>query len=76
MPILSIACLNSSRSSASAIAVGVAPMSCTLYFSSSPSSWSFMAKLRPVCPPTVGKMASGRSLMRICSTASGVNGSM
>lgn len=40
----------------------------------SPTSDSAFARLRPVWPPMVGRMASGRSFSRICSTSSGVMG--
>ena len=52
-----------------------APMSLTLYFSRIPCSASATARLSPVWPPTVGSIASGRSLSMICATTSGVSGS-
>lgn len=38
------------------------------------TSDSAFARLRAVWPPMVGRMASGRSFSRICSTSSGVMG--
>ncbi len=75
-PILRIASRNSSRSSALAMASRLAPMSCTLYFASVPSSASFIAALSAVCPPIVGSSASGRSFSMILATISGVIGSI
>ena len=43
--------------------------------SRTPRRESSTARLRAVCPPTVGSSASGRSRSRIVSTASGVSGS-
>ena len=48
----------------------------TLYFSSTPISCSFIAQFSAVCPPSVGKSASGRSAAMIFSTTSGVIGSI
>ena len=60
-PILSIAFLNSSRSSAFLIASSFAPISSHLNRSSTPASASSIARFSAVCPPTVGSSASGRS---------------
>ena len=66
-PISNIACLNISLLSAVSIAFLLAPMSSTLYFLRIPSSSSFMATFKAVCPPTVGKIASGFSFFIIAS---------
>ena len=68
--------LNFSRSSPSSIAAMLAPISSTLYFSSTPFLSSAMAVFSAVWPPRVGRTASGRSLAMIFSTTSGVIGSM
>ena len=75
-PILAIASPNSLRSSATEIARALAPMSSTPYFASAPLSCSAIATLSAVCPPIVGRSASGRSRAMINSTYSGVTGSM
>ena len=75
-PMFSIACRNFSRSSALWITLSDAPIISTPYFFSTPLSASATAVLRPVCPPTVGNNASGRSRAIIFSTASGVMGSI
>jgi hypothetical protein len=75
MPWARIAWLNFSRSSASSIERSRAPMSWTLYRSSAPRWESARAMFSPVCPPTVGSIASGRSWAMIASSASGVSGS-
>jgi hypothetical protein len=67
---------NFSRSSALWMTSREAPMSSTPYFSSTPSFATPTAVLRPVWPPRVGRMASGRSLSMILATASGVMGSI
>ena len=54
----------------------VAPISSTPNRSRVPSSSSAIATLSAVCPPIVGRSASGRSRAMICSTTSGVTGSM
>ena len=73
-PMRVMACLNSSRSSARSIDGNFAPMSSTPCFSKMPLSAKAFAKLSPVCPPIVGRIASGFSASRICSTRSGVMG--
>mmetsp|Transcript_4742 Transcript_4742/g.14600 ORF Transcript_4742/g.14600 Transcript_4742/m.14600 type:complete len:256 (+) Transcript_4742:723-1490(+) len=73
-PSLVMACLKSSRSSALLMASSLAPMSSTLCRSSAPLSDSATARLSAVCPPMVGRMASGFSFSRIFSTRSGVMG--
>ena len=75
-PIFSIAFLKARRSSPLWIASGFAPIMRTPYFSSTPSSCSFIAQFSAVCPPSVGSSASGFSAMMIFSTTSGVIGSM
>ena len=69
-----IASAKSSRSSALLIDASLAPMSSTPCRSRAPPSESALARLSAVWPPMVGRMASGFSLARICSTASGVMG--
>ena len=58
------------------IARSDAPISFTLYFSRIPASASSTARFNPVCPPTVGSTASGRSAAMIASRYSFVSGSM
>ena len=76
IPILSIAFLKSLRSSAFFIALRSAPIIFTPYLSRMPASAAFIAVLRPVCPPSVGRSASGLSFFIIFSRNSGVMGSM
>mmetsp|Transcript_35410 Transcript_35410/g.67754 ORF Transcript_35410/g.67754 Transcript_35410/m.67754 type:complete len:233 (-) Transcript_35410:577-1275(-) len=73
-PILVMAFLNRSRSSALLMASNLAPISSTLYLSRIPASARSLAKLSAVCPPMVGRMASGRSFSMIFSTSAGVIG--
>jgi len=54
--------LNSCRSSPRRIASTFAPMSSTPWRSRIPASCRAIAALRAVCPPRVGRIASGRSL--------------
>ena len=75
-PILIIASLNSSRSSAFLIETTFAPISSTPHRSKTPLSPRSRATFRAVCPPTVGRTASGLSISIIFSTISGVMGSM
>jgi len=58
------------------LAEAVAPMSWQPYFSRTPLSARARPTFRPVCPPRVGRRASGRSTAMICSTTLGVIGSM
>ncbi len=58
------------------MASALAPISSTLYFASTPDCASDNAQLSAVCPPMVGRMASGFSIAMIFSTNSGVIGSM
>jgi len=53
----------------------LAPMSSTLYFSSTPDSCNATAVFSAVWPPRVASNASGRSFAMIISTYSGVIGS-
>jgi hypothetical protein len=53
-----------------------APRTSTPYFSKTPARARKTAVLSPVWPPSVGRMASGRSRAMIFSTISGVMGSM
>ena len=75
-PIFVIASRNSSRSSALSIASAVAPIILTLNLSSVPIFLSDSAQLSAVCPPMVGRSASGRSFSMILATISGVIGSI
>ena len=75
-PILVIASLNFRRSSALSMASGVAPISSTLYLSSTPLRHRSSAQFSAVWPPMVGRIASGRSLAMIFSTVCQVIGSM
>ena len=74
-PISSMAFLKRSRSSARRMACSLAPISLTLRFSSTPFSASARARLIAVWPPTVGRIASGRSRSMIRSRKSTVRGS-
>ncbi len=75
-PIAVIASLNFSRSSAFSIAAGLAPISLTPYLLSTPFLYRSIAQLSAVCPPMVGRIASGRSLAITRSTTCQVIGSM
>ncbi len=75
-PIFSIAALKRSRSSALRIAATSAPISSTPYLSSTPRRASSSAMLSAVCPPTVGRIASGCSAAMMRSSTSGTIGSM
>jgi hypothetical protein len=74
-PMRAIACLNSSRSSAISMALTDAPISLTPCLSRMPALCASMARLRPVWPPSVGRIASGFSLARIWSSTATVSGS-
>ena len=75
-PMRSIASRNSLRSSAISIAPRLAPIISTPNFSKTPISSSANDVFSPVCPPMVGKRASGRSFSMILATTSGVIGSI
>ncbi len=75
-PIDVIASLNFSRSSAFSIACSLAPIISTPYFASTPWRCRSSAQFSAVCPPIVGRTASGRSLAMIFSTTCQVIGSM
>ena len=75
-PILVIATLNFSRSSALSIASFDAPIISTPYFSSTPCLARSSAQFSAVCPPMVGNSASGRSFSMIFSTTCQVIGSI
>jgi hypothetical protein len=68
--------LNFSLLSAVSIARLLAPINSTLYFFNIPLSYSSIAILRAVCPPTVGNIACGFSFLIIASTYSLVIGSI
>ncbi len=74
-PASSIASRNASRSSARRIERTDAPNMLTPRRSSTPASSSSTARLRAVCPPSVGIRASGRSRSSTAVTASSVSGS-
>jgi len=74
-PIRSIACLNSWRSSAISIEWTLAPSSSVPCFSNRPALWAAIARLRPVCPPSVGSTALGFSRASTLSSTSTVSGS-
>ena len=74
-PMRSMACLNSSRSSAFLMAGILAPISSTPKRSRVPFSASATARFSAVWPPSVGSSASGRSRSMILATNSGVSGS-
>ncbi len=71
-----MASLNSRRSSPTSTARRLAPIRRTPSRSSTPRLESSTARLRAVWPPTVGKIASGRSRSRIFSSTEGSSGSM
>ena len=75
-PILCMASLKSSLSSAIFMAGSLAPIISTPYFSRTPLSASLTETFSAVCPPIVGRSASGLSFSIIFSTISGVIGSM
>ena len=75
-PIWVMASLNFRRSSALSMACGVAPINSTWCLSKTPLRHRSKAQFKAVCPPIVGKMASGRSLAMIFSTVCQVMGSM
>ncbi len=64
------------RSSAIAMALRLAPISSIFRRSSVPLSASSIAVFSAVCPPMVGRRASGRSFSRILATMSGRIGSI
>ncbi|OGP85348.1 MAG: hypothetical protein A2Y95_02415 [Deltaproteobacteria bacterium RBG_13_65_10] len=66
---------NCSRSSAFLIASSEAPIISTPYLWRTPLSPRATATLSAVCPPSVGRIASGRSRSMIFSTIAGVIGS-
>ena len=75
-PIRLIASANCSRSSAMRIERSFAPINSTPYLSNTPCSWRSIARVRAVCPPIVGRIASGFSFSTIRVTHSLVSGSM
>ncbi len=75
-PILSMAFLNRSLSSALSMTSALAPIISTFKASSMPRFFNSSAVLSAVWPPMVGKIASGRSSAMILATTSGVIGSM
>ena len=75
-PMRVIAALNFSRSSALSIAFFDAPISSTSYLLSTPSRARSSAQLSAVCPPIVGRSASGRSRSMILASIGQVIGSM
>ena len=61
----SINCLNKSRSSAWSMAESLVPNNSIPNSSKIPDLDNSIAMFKPVCPPNVGKMASGCSLRNI-----------
>jgi hypothetical protein len=74
-PMLRIVALKTSRSSARLMASTFAPISSQLYFARTPAASRSSARFRPVCPPIVGRIASGRSAAMMRSSTSTVSGS-
>ena len=74
-PMRAIACLNSARSSAISIVSTLAPSSSTPCFASTPALLAAIARFKPVCPPSVGRIALTRSRARTLSSTSTVSGS-
>ena len=74
-PAASIAARNSERSSAVRIASRFAPISSTSYSASTPFSDSSTARFSAVCPPSVGRNASGRSRAMISASVGASSGS-
>ena len=75
-PIASTASRKRWRSSAFSITSASAPIISTPYFSSTPFLASAMAAFSAVCPPIVGRSASGFSCAMMVSMKSGVIGSI
>ena len=75
-PILAMASLNFSRSSALSMASFLAPIISTPNFASTPSRARSRAQFNAVCPPMVGSSASGRSFSMMRATICQVMGSM
>ena len=75
-PIFRIAISNLSRSSALSIALAFAPIISTLYLIKIPCFDKSNAQFRAVCPPIVGRRASGRSFSIILATVCQCTGSM
>ncbi len=75
MPISAIASRNFSRSSARSITSALAPISSTWCAARKPEASSAIAVFSAVCPPMVGRIASGFSRRMMRSTNSGVIGS-
>ena len=76
IPTSFITVLKRSRSSAFSIASTWAPISWTLNFFNILSLWRSIVRFKAVCPPTVGKIASGFSFSIIAITYSNVMGSI
>ena len=74
-PSSAIASLKRFRSSARAIAPASAPIISTPHSSSTPERASSVATLSAVCPPSVGRIASGRSRRTTAATLFAVSGS-
>jgi hypothetical protein len=72
---LVIAILNKFLSSAFFIALRSAPINSILYLSKTPESAKSTDIFKAVCPPIVGKRASGFSISIICLTTEAVSGS-
>ena len=76
MPSFCIVALKTSRSSPRSMASRLTPITFTPYLSRMPFFASSIERLRPVCPPRFGRIASGRSFAMICSRRSAFSGSM
>ena len=75
-PISCIKPRNRSRSSARRMVSSGVPSRRTPYRSSTPAAARSTARLRPVCPPSVGSRPSGRSCAMMRSTTGTVSGSI
>ena len=75
-PSSAIAALKRLRSSARAMASAFAPIISTPHAARTPALARPVARLSAVCPPRVGRRASGRSLRMMAATESTVSGSM
>ena len=75
-PSFAIASLKRLRSSARSMASASAPIISTPHSFNTPERLSSIARLSAVCPPRVGRIASGCSLRMIAATESTVRGSM
>ena len=75
-PIFSMVSLKACRSSALKIVSAVVPINFTPCSSRNPHSANSIPRFSPACPPRVGRILSGFSLIIISFNTSKVNGSM